>query len=81
MKQQVFTGSVIGFQQEISSITFYAKGYLKYCVSDSMLQKLFWITVVLAGFSCASLLVFDAVSDWIKNPSGILVLPVLENNS
>lgn len=41
-------------------------------IPDSILERIFWIVVVIAGFSCASLLVFGAVVEWISHPSGYL---------
>ncbi len=35
------------------------------------LERLFWIAVVLTGFSCASVILHDAVVNWIEHPSGI----------
>ena len=34
------------------------------------LERLFWILVIASGFFCASLLLWDAIEDWVENPTG-----------
>ena len=38
--------------------------------ADSKLEVIFWVAVVVAGFTCASLLVLGSVMEWIRSPSG-----------
>ena len=36
------------------------------------LERLFWILVIASGFFCASLLLWDAIEDWVENPTGTI---------
>ena len=39
-------------------------------VVGSVPEKMLWVFIVIAGFSCASILVIGAVMEWVTNPSG-----------
>ena len=51
-----------------------SKTYFDACfISDKAshrLERLFWIIVISCGFFCASLLLWDAFTDWVENPTG-----------
>ena len=69
-------GSATGCQQgliDILNVISVVKSY-KLNIAESLLERLFWVAVVLAGFSGASLLVYEAVVEWISHPSGSLRL-------
>jgi hypothetical protein len=53
-----------------------------------LLEKIFWMSVVLTGLTCASLIINTAVHDWKKNPgivtintfSKVIVVKLTMNN-
>jgi hypothetical protein len=53
-KEYCETTTVHGFQYWVS-----APGHL---------EKLFWVIVVITGFSCAGSIISIAVQDWMENP-------------
>ena len=74
MKSYCESTSVHGFSYWISAGTKYDKiccaPFIILMVLGSVTEKIFWIFVVIAGFSCASILVAGAIVEWITNPSG-----------
>jgi hypothetical protein len=48
-------------------------GFSYWVTASRLLEKLFWMSVVLTGFICASLIINTAVDDWTKNP-GIVTI-------
>jgi hypothetical protein len=48
-------------------------GFFYWVNAPRLLEKLFWVVVVLTGFTCASLIILAAFDDWQKNP-GIVTI-------
>ena len=67
--------SAIGFQQEllfsIYTMKYYTNNHRIHFL-DSLLERVFWVATVVAGFACAALLIYEAFVDWINYPSGNL---------
>jgi hypothetical protein len=43
-------------------------GFIYWVNAPRLIEKLFWVAVVLTGFTCASLIIGAAFDDWQKNP-------------
>ena len=49
----------------VLKISFFPKG--------NVLEKIFWVTIVVLGLIAASLLLTEAVDEWVNNPTGTLI--------
>ncbi len=57
-------------------------GFAYWVAAPTTPEKIFWVCVVLTGFTCAGLIVDSAIRDWIENPgdTGIETF-TMESNS
>lgn len=64
-----------GFRNFLESSTIHG---LTYISTTRKCVRLFWVTVVIAGFTCASILIYTSFQDWADNPvkTTIQTLPI-----
>ena len=43
-------------------------GFAYWVGAPRILERIFWVCVVIAGFTCASLIIHAAITDWIEYP-------------
>jgi hypothetical protein len=48
-------------------------GFAYWVAAPRLLEKLFWVVVVIIGFVCASLIINKAVDDWQKHPGVVKI--------
>jgi hypothetical protein len=48
-------------------------GFSYWVSAPRLIEKLFWVAVVLTGFTCASFIINHAVDDWQHNPSTVTI--------
>ena len=53
---------------------------LAYIATSGKYVKLFWTIIVIAGFTCAGILIYESFNDWNENPikTTIDTLPIAE---
>ena len=54
-----------GVRTFLESLTIHGLGYIP---STRKLVKLFWMAVVIIGFTCASIMIYQSFQDWQDNP-------------
>jgi hypothetical protein len=48
-------------------------GFVYWVNAPRLIEKLFWVVVVLTGFVCACLIINDAFDEWQKNPGVVTI--------
>jgi formate-dependent nitrite reductase membrane component NrfD len=48
-------------------------GFAYWVAAPRLLEKLFWVVVVIIGFVCASLIINKSVDDWQKHPGVVMI--------
>ena len=48
-------------------------GFAYWVRGESLVEKLIWVAIVIAGFVCSSIIVSYAIQDWLQEP-GITVI-------
>jgi hypothetical protein len=72
-KETVTTSNLLKQQAKAYCETTSIHGFTYWVNAPRFVEKLFWVAVVLTGFTCASLIIKAAFADWQKNP-GIVTI-------